>query len=174
VLHRFWDKVQRAGPDDCWPWQANTNRTGYGRFKIASRLSVTAHRVAWTAVNLRDPGELIVRHRCDNPPCCNPKHLEIGTPLDNARDKVERGRCRSGNQGGEKNGHATLTTEQVGQIVEAFRKGLNNQQIADRMPVGHSLVSRIRTGRSWREQSALFGWEPRPGFSRAQCQEQAA
>jgi hypothetical protein len=156
---RFWSKVSRCGPDDCWHWTAGTASKGYGRFKIG-RSDVAASRVAWAIANQRDPGDLIVRHKCDNPPCCNPAHLELGTHADNAQDKVKRGRARTGRQDGERNGHATLTIEQVGKIVEAFRAGLNNQQIAYRFPVGHSLVSRIRTGRSWRREAEAFGWKP--------------
>jgi hypothetical protein len=161
ILSRFHEKVKRAGPNDCWLWQAMANRGGYGRFKIAAYTSVTAHRLAWVAANMREPGGLIIRHKCVNPPCCNPRHLEIGTAADNAQDKVERGRCRTGRQDGEHNGAALLTTEQVGQIVKALQAGESNLQIARRFPVSDSLVSRIRTGRSWVKEAAAFGWQPR-------------
>jgi hypothetical protein len=156
---RFWSKVDRRGPDECWPWLSSAASKGYGRFRVG-RLNVHSNRAAWALANGRDPGGLIVRHSCDNPPCCNPRHLLLGTHADNTQDKVERGRARTGRQDGENNGAALLTTEQVGQIVEAFRAGLNNQQVARRFPVSDSLISRIRTGRSWRRESASFGWQP--------------
>lgn len=160
IAARFRAKVDQRGAADCWPWRASTDGRGYGRMKVASHETRIAPRLAWTIHNDREPGMMVVRHSCDNPICCNPAHLLLGSHQDNANDKVERGRCRTGRQDGENNGHAILSIEQVGKIVDAFRDGFNNQQIAARFPVSDSLISRIRTGRSWRKQSASFGWEP--------------
>lgn len=90
---RFWCMVYRGPPEACWDWQASRAPSGYGRFKIASFEARHSNRVAWAIANRAEPGDLIIRHTCDRPQCCNPAHLLIGTPLDNARDKVERGRC---------------------------------------------------------------------------------
>jgi len=120
---------------------------------------------------------MVIRHTCDRPQCCNPAHLLIGTVKDNSDDKMARGRHRSGRQDGEHNGAALLTNKQVGEIVQCFRDGLNNQQIARRFPVSDSLVSRIRVGRSWQKQAAAFGWQPRPLIRHPFCRlnkEQAA
>lgn len=157
---RFWEKVKRGAPDQCWDWQASTAIKSYGRFKIASHESRHANRVAWTIANDREPGDLLIRHTCDRPACCNPAHLEVGTHADNCNDKMQRGRWRGGDQTGAKNGHAMLTVEQVGLIVTRIRSGWNNMAIARDLPVGHSLVSRIRTGRSWQREAAQFGWQP--------------
>ena len=157
---RFWSMVQRGPSEACWDWQASRAPSGYGRFKIASFEARHSNRVAWTIANRREPGDLIIRHTCDRPQCCNPAHLLIGTPLDNARDKVERGRCGTSDQRGVKNGAARLTLEQIGEIVASFRRGEQNMTIATRYPVGHALVSRIRTGRSWQAEAAQFGWSP--------------
>jgi len=157
---RFWGKVAIAGPDDCWDWTASKSGKGYGNFKIASFEPRQAHRVAWVIANQRDTDGLLVRHTCDRPSCCNPAHLLLGTAKDNSDDKFSRGRARSSRQDGENNGHAILTTEQVGQIVAALKAGEGNQQIANRFPVSDSLVSRIRTGRSWQKEAASFGWQP--------------
>lgn len=175
LVARFWSHVDQRGPDDCWDWRGST-REDYGRFKIAGH-NRQSNRVAWAAANRRDPGDLLVRHTCDRPQCCNPAHLLLGTVKDNSDDKIARGRHRSGRQDGEHNGAALLTNEQIGEIVQCFRDGLNNQQIARRFPVSDSVVSRIRTGRSWRAQSAAFGWQPRPLIRHPFCrlnEEQAA
>jgi hypothetical protein len=83
----------------CWIWQGNRDRKGYGRISVKGRTTST-HRLAYRLAHGGDiPDGLVVRHRCDNPPCVNPDHLEIGTPADNSRDMVERGRmvnCKAG------------------------------------------------------------------------------
>jgi hypothetical protein len=158
---RFWSKVAKRAPDQCWDWQGGKSR-GYGRFKIASFETRHANRVAWTLANGAEPGDMMIRHSCDRPMCCNPAHLSLGTAQDNVDDKVARGRCRTGRQDGENNGAAILTNDQVVRIVKMFRDGLSNTYIATRFRVSHSLISRIRTGRSWQKQAAAAGWTPNP------------
>jgi hypothetical protein len=161
---RFWAKVRGGPKESCWDWQASLNTNGYGRFKIASWQVRHANRVAWTIANRSEPGPLIVRHSCDRPVCCNPNHLLIGTIADNSRDMMERGRFVPRNQCGENNAASRLTTEQVGEIVAAFGRREQNVVIATRYPVGHALISRIRTGRSWQAEAAQFGWPPALAF----------
>lgn len=160
IADRFWAKVKKRGPDDCWDWQASTDENGYGRFKLTGYEKRHANRVAWALANERDPAEFVVRHTCDRPSCVNPAHLLIGTVQDNTNDKMARGRHRSGRQGGENNGAARLTKAQIGEIVPLLRTKLNNCEIAARYPVSDSLISRIRTARSWQREAAEFGWEP--------------
>lgn len=74
------------GPSECWEWSGSRDRKGYG-FGDGGR----AHRLAWEWENGPVPAGLMVLHRCDNPPCCNPKHLFVGTALDNARDALAKG-----------------------------------------------------------------------------------
>ena len=162
---RFWGKVKIAGPADCWDWQGSNNK-GYGRFKVAAYIQISAHRVAWSLHNDRDPGDLIIRHKCDHPPCCNPFHLEIGTHADNAADKYARGRQRFGNHSGERNPRAKLTEAQLAVIVERLKSGWSNKGIARDMPIDHALVSRIRVGKSWAPQARALGWEPQAQFVR--------
>jgi len=161
IVERFWALVTVAGPDECWEWTGCRGGHGlYGQFTLASGQNRRAHRVAWAIANEREPGDLIVRHACDHPICCNPRHLEIGTPLDNSRDMTERGRWCQRSRRGVDNGASRLTVAQIGEIVAAFRRGEANVAIAARYPVGHALISRIRTGRSWQAEAAQFGWQP--------------
>jgi hypothetical protein len=89
---RFWLKVRRSTrPGSCWEWQGAL-AAGYGRYKLKGRV-VGAHRYAWEWVNGPVPSGLVVRHKCDNPKCCNPDHLDVGTYRDNVSDMVERGRA---------------------------------------------------------------------------------
>lgn len=76
---------------ECIEWQGSRNRNGYGSVRAEGRTWL-AHRWAWVQVHGPIPEGLVVRHRCDNPPCVNVEHLEIGTHADNMRDAVERGR----------------------------------------------------------------------------------
>jgi hypothetical protein len=102
----FWQNVdQSAGPEACWPWTGSRKDSGYGRLCF-DRHQQNAHRVAYQLATGHDPGDLIVCHSCDNPPCCNPAHLWVGTHGDNARDKVAKGRW-NGNRGGNGYQHRT-------------------------------------------------------------------
>ena len=81
--------------DECWIWTAHTDRNGYGQCtQVVYGQSIwLAHRLAWVLANKRPvPDEMKVLHSCDNPPCCNPTHLHLGTQLDNMREMRERGR----------------------------------------------------------------------------------
>lgn len=90
LAQRFWSHVNIQGPDDCWPWIGKINKkTGYGVVKVNGQ-EKRAHRVAFLLENGQD-GE-VVRHTCDNRPCCNPGHLIDGTQADNMMDMHARGR----------------------------------------------------------------------------------
>jgi hypothetical protein len=162
-LTRFWSYVDRRGSDECWPWIGSRSRTakGYGQFK-ALGVNMHANRIAYALSTGHDPIGLVVRHTCDNPPCCNPAHLLSGTVADNNRDKMERGRHRTGNQAGTANPRAKLTDLDIRIIVEKLKEGHSNHLIASMLPVGHALVSRIRYGLSWAPQAAAAGWVPQP------------
>lgn len=91
----FWPKVDIKESDKCWNFTGGTNR-GYGRFWIGSKcINVYAHRFAYESYyKCKIPKEKMVLHHCDNPLCCNPKHLYIGTHLDNMNDRTVRRRGR--------------------------------------------------------------------------------
>ena len=93
---RLWAKVDRRGPDDCWPFTGSLNEYGYGAVRVGGRRGrlVKAHRLAWMLAN--DVHDLTpvdhICHHCDNPPCCNPAHLYRGDYASNITDKIVRGR----------------------------------------------------------------------------------
>lgn len=97
ISEAFWARVERRGDDECWPWKGAVVRGGYGQGKVRvdGVLYVRAHRASW-AIHHGPPGSLNVCHRCDNPPCCNPRHLFLGTYLDNNRDRTAKGRTCCG------------------------------------------------------------------------------
>lgn len=91
AAERFWEKVQRRSSDECWPWRGHLESRGYGRFFLNGRMT-GAHRVAYQFVRGPIPPRLMVCHRCDNPACCNPDHLWLGTARENTRDMIAKGR----------------------------------------------------------------------------------
>jgi hypothetical protein len=103
---RFWSHVDRSG--SCWPWQAGSDKDGYGKFTITlprigkkqRQINIRAHRLAYILTQGPVPREVLVRHTCDTPACCNPDHLLTGTQADNVADRVARGRSAVGNLSG--------------------------------------------------------------------------
>lgn len=162
---RFWSNVNMLGPDDCWDWQASLTPSGYGRFKIASYQTAQAHRFSLVMHTREDHLDLFALHGCDRPSCVNPNHLRWGTVQDNSDDMKARGRSRNGEQRGTSNGACKLTDEQLAQIVTGLMDGKCNTEIADGLPIGHALVSRIRRGRSWTKEAADLGWTPQPKYA---------
>lgn len=99
-LARFWSKVRVGKPNECWEWTGARNRTDYGKFKVRSYQLELAPRLAWQLGTTEQiPPRLHCCHTCDNPPCCNPAHLFIGTNADNMRDKIAKGRAKPPYQG---------------------------------------------------------------------------
>jgi hypothetical protein len=90
---RFWSWVDSSGgPDACWPWTGYRKPGGYGQFRLGDRNYVTSSRVACALTNGPIPDRYWACHTCDNPPCCNPSHIFIGTGSENAMDMVAKGR----------------------------------------------------------------------------------
>ncbi len=85
----FWDSLDKTG--DCWLWTGNTNAEGYGATGYHGKAWGT-HRLAWYLTNGEIPAGMLVCHKCDCPPCCNPDHLFIGSYKDNVSDSQNKGR----------------------------------------------------------------------------------
>lgn len=145
---RFWAKVAKGGPDECWLWTAATNEHGYGVMRPQGRRSgptVKAHRVS-VALDGRDPVGQCVLHICDNPPCVNPSHLVVGTKRDNTQDMITKQRGLVG----ERNGHAKLTAADVVEIRRRMSAGEMRKSVAAAFKVNPATITRIIKGEGWR------------------------
>lgn len=155
-LH-FWKRVDKEnGPvhpvhGKCWIWVGCLYKgSGYGQFR-----NMRAHRFSYSMCCGVVPDGLFVLHKCDNPPCVNPSHLFIGTPLDNMTDKMVKGRWDGGTKSpcnGEENGRAKLTQEDVDEIRSLAEKNKApfsryvTRQFLERMSTKHGVC--IETIRS--------------------------
>lgn len=105
-VERFWAKVDRRGPDDCWVWTAATDTTGYGRFNIGGGTIRPAHVVAYTLTVGPIPDGYDLDHQCHNADtscaggsscphrrCVNPAHLEPATRAVNLK-RGRRGKAK--------------------------------------------------------------------------------
>lgn len=142
-MDRFWSKVDRRGDDECWPWLASVRRKdeGYGAFYLNGRHQ-PASRVAYMLTYGDIPPGVVVCHRCDNPPCCNPAHLFLGTPQDNDADRVAKGRQARGSR----NGYAKLTERQVWAIRQLRSIGAKPAWLAERFGVTPVYIWSLCTG----------------------------
>lgn len=120
---RFWSKVEKRGPEECWPWKACKNAQGYGDFHTRGMAKTKAHRFAYFLEHGKLPKALLVCHHCDNPSCCNPSHLFLGTKQDNMDDSMEKGRMQKTRPRGEKHGMARLTNTDVIAIRKRYAEG---------------------------------------------------
>lgn len=147
LAERFWAHVIVSDADVCWPWTRSRLPKGYGRIYVAGKF-LLAHRVAYELRRGPIPSGLLVLHRCDNPPCCNPKHLFLGTHQDNVRDMTTKGRAFYIN--GERVGNAKLTEQNVRDARRLLADGhLTHREIGRELGVSATAISNIATGRTW-------------------------
>jgi hypothetical protein len=94
LADRLWAQVTIGAPDECWPWTGGVSAKGYARLRLKSgnRLKIRAHRAAYLVTYGEIPEDMMIMHDCDNPRCCNPRHLRAGTNAENVRDAFSRGR----------------------------------------------------------------------------------
>lgn len=153
LSERFWSKVKITSPTGCWLWcGSHPHTTGrYGMIAVKGKY-IMAHRVAWELTNGTIPTGMLVCHKCDVPPCVNPSHLFLGTPKDNVRDCIQKGRFNSTNRAkGVDCFLAKLNDESVKKIREDYHSGCATaDEIAKRFGVSQSTISSLVRGRTWK------------------------
>lgn len=144
-----WSRITKGKEDECWEWP-KINRVpkdvGYGQIRIGGKIW-KAHRLIWTSIYGEIEKGLELCHHCDNPPCCNPSHLFLGTCLDNQRDSAKKG--RRNNLTGEKNNNAKMTKEKVIRVHKLIASGNKHKDIAAEMNVTVSCIRQIAHGSRW-------------------------
>ena len=166
-ITNFYRKISPTANDQgCLEWLGASHKDGYGRFGIARRL-FQATRVAFFVATGVDPLDMDVCHKCDNPPCCNPEHLFLGTRADNVNDMISKGRAhfqrypakprvrpayiRKGKPLGARNGQAKLDESTVRRIREMYQKSkITHDQIAAELGVARTLIGKIIRRQIWR------------------------
>jgi hypothetical protein len=152
-VQKFLDKIEDNTifneETGCWIWQNCHNGEGYGSIKILYH-TFRVHIVQWALLNSRFPNkDEVVRHRCgfdeegkplDNPTCCSPEHLVIGSRGDNMRDRDMKG---------ENVANSKLTTEEVLEIKDLLEEGCMVTAIARKYEISTSVISSIRDGKTW-------------------------
>ena len=148
---RFWAKVAKAGPNECWLWTAYRSAFGHGQFRVSKvpNRKDNAARIAYALSFGPIPDGMVIRHKCDNPPCVNPAHLEIGTHADNVADRVKRGRSAIGSG----NGRAKLTEKTADCIRVGYQIGNTKAQLAREYGVSQRTVADIVNGKKWKHVS---------------------
>ncbi len=150
---RFWAKVAKLGPNDCWDWRGSENGHGYGHTRTVTNgvvKDVYAHRLSYEIHNGPIPEGMFVCHRCDNPRCVNPSHLFLGTAKDNVHDMICKGRNNRVPVKGVDCGTSKLTEEQVSAIRRRYACGERQVDLAADFSIGQSTVSAIVIRKTWK------------------------
>lgn len=146
---RFRERVQVADPDACWNWQAAKNQRGYGVAWCGDKTRL-AHRVAWFLETGQWPSDCLC-HRCDNPACCNPRHLFEGSRADNLADMRTKGRAAPMPvKFGSANHTTPLSEGDVRAIRSACADGEPQAWVARRYGVSTAAIHNIWHRKTWR------------------------
>jgi len=158
ITFRLWSKVDKSsGPDGCWIWIGCKASSGYGQIGRGRRGEgqMPTHRLAWELTNGPIPDGLWVLHKCDNPPCCNPAHLFLGTRTDNMRDCSAKGRLLAQSNPahlarGSRHGVAKLKESDIPTIRKRLAYGDLQWDIARDYGVTQTAIWSVKTGKTWK------------------------
>ena len=138
---RFWIRVDKQD-GKCWVWKGSCDKFGYGWIAYAKHHTTRAHRVSWELHNGPIPIGNWVLHKCDNTSCVNPHHLYLGTPKENAQDRMRKNRSPVGEQ----HPNSKLYREAIFDIRKSPE---STSVLARKWGVNRATISRIRNKISW-------------------------
>ena len=130
----FWNRIKRGADDKCWPWLGPVSDRGYGKTTWKNK-SRRAHTLAFEFKNGFCP--VAVLHTCDNPPCCNPRHLFAGTNGINNTDRMQKG--RNGDVSNERHYACKITNDQIA-AIRALKGKLPIARVADMFGISRTYV----------------------------------
>jgi hypothetical protein len=138
----FWNRVEKRGATECWPWIGIRDHQGYGVFPYKAKM-YRAPRFLLEVTGTIIPKGYYACHKCDNPSCVNPSHVYAGTPQENSNDKIQRKRQPMGSNCSA----SKLNEEQVIQIRIDSRR---TEVIAEEYGVSCSNIGFIKSRKTWR------------------------
>lgn len=133
----FWLRLVKDKKSGCWVWTGATTQFGYGKVGFNNN-KYDCHRLAFESCVGPIPKVALVCHHCDNPRCCNPVHLYLGTPKSNMVDRSVRRRMRT-----------KLSPESVVSIRQLSSGGLSPRRIAAVFGVTKQCIRSIIAGKTW-------------------------
>lgn len=146
-IRNFWNKVDRRGPDECWPWTGWRNHFGHGRFEVAGQKLLASHLALILTGQPRpsSPGDNALHgDTCTTAACVNPAHLRWGTQKENCDDRERLGRRAPAR--GERHGLSKLSVEKVRYIRSS---PLNTYELAEELGVSQPTVAKVRRREAW-------------------------
>jgi hypothetical protein len=156
-LKKYVSERSKLRENSCIEWTLTPGSDGYGKAKIEGK-TYRAHRVAWESVNGQIADGMVICHKCDNPMCVNVDHLFVGTPADNMKDKMGKGRYKGGpafwankdQRKGSMNFNAKLNESIAIEIKKLIAEGKESLScIAKKFSVSGGLISQIKRGIVW-------------------------
>lgn len=148
----FWQRVSVGKDEDCWPYRGARDGAGYGVVFRGRWGTSKASRLAYMIVHGPIADGFVVCHSCDNPCCCNPRHLWLGTQSENMKDALSKGRLvapilkKEMAARGEAHGRATITSKQAKLIATSPK---SPGELALELAISTHVVNDVRTGQTW-------------------------
>lgn len=164
VEHNGWTEIERVdGLGSCWEYDGPRFNNGYGQVKslIDAPNPRLAHRVSYAHHKGDIPQDMVVRHRCDNPPCMNPAHLILGTMAENAQDRATRWRSAHGERGGNaklSDMQATRIREVVAAVPSRIERGPVLRALAEELGVHYATVQSVWLRQTFRHLPGGYRW----------------